>query len=173
MNELNYFNTERLFAERLQESHLEFIHQMHQNERVMKYLGGKRTPEQTADYMELNLSHWEKYGYGIWVLRENTSEDFIGRGGLRNTVFDGKDEVEVAYGFLPGFWNKGLATEFTREVMRIGFSEIGLSSLVSIAHHNNRASHTVLGKVGFQFEQEMIYKGEPYLLFRYDNLQLW
>ena len=171
MSELDYFNTERLLAERLQEGHLEFIHQMHQNERVMKYLGGKRTPEQTADYMKLNLSHWKKYGYGIWVIRENASEDFIGRGGLRNTVFDGKDEVEVAYGFLPEFWNKGLATEFTKEVMRIGFSEIGLSNLVSITHHNNMASHAVLKKVGFEFEQEIIYKAKPYLLFRHDNFQ--
>ena len=171
MSELDYFNTERLLAERLQEGHLEFIHQMHQNERVMKYLGGKRTPEQTADYMKLNLSHWKKYGYGIWVIRENASEDFIGRGGLRNTVFDGKDEVEVAYGFLPEFWNKGLATEFTKEVMRIGFSEIGLSNLVSITHHNNMASHAVLKKVGFVFEQEIIYKAKPYLLFRHDNFQ--
>ena len=171
MSELDYFNTERLLAERLQEGHLEFIHQMHQNERVMKYLGGKRSPEQTADYMKLNLSHWKKYGYGIWVIRENASEDFIGRGGLRNTVFDGKDEVEVAYGFLPEFWNKGLATEFTKEVMRIGFSEIGLSNLVSITHHNNMASHAVLKKVGFVFEQEIIYKAKPYLLFRHDNFQ--
>ena len=55
------------------------------------------------------------------------------------------DEVEVAYGLLPEFWNMGLATEFVEAVVRIEFSEIGLSRLACIIH-----------------------QGKPHLLFRRD-----
>jgi ribosomal-protein-alanine N-acetyltransferase len=169
MNMLDSFNTERISAERLQRDHIEFIHQMHQDERVMAYLGGVRTREQTADYMEQNLSHWDKYGYGIWVIREISTGDLIGRGGLRNAVLGGNDEVEVAYGLLSEFWSRGLATEFTRAVIRIGLSEIGLSDIACVINPDNLASQRVLEKTGFIYEREVIYKSEPHLLFRHDN----
>ena len=169
MNNLDSFNTERISAERLQQEHIEFIHRMHQDQQVMAYLGGIRTREQTADYMKQNLPHWEKYGYGIWVLRENSTGNFIGRGGLRNAVLGGKDEVEVAYGLLPEFWNKALATEFAGAVVRIGLSEIGLLGVACVVHPDNLASQRVLRKTGFFFEREVIYKSEPHLLFRHDN----
>jgi len=172
MNSLDKFNTERISAERLQEDHTEFIYQMHQDEQVMAYLGGVRSRGQTAEYMEQNLSHWEKYGYGIWVLRENVTGDLIGRGGLRNAVLGGNDEVEVAYGLLPEFWNKGLATEFAKAVVRIGSLEIGLSGMACVVHPDNLASQRVLEKTEFVFEREVIYKSEPHLLFRHDNRQI-
>jgi len=172
MDSLDKFNTERLSAERLQEDHIEFIYRMHQDERVMAYLGGIRSREQTQDYMEQNLSHWDRFGYGIWVLRENATGDLIGRGGLRNAVLGGNDEVEVAYGLLPEFWDKGLSTEFAGAVVRIGLSEIGLSGMASVIHPDNIASRRVLEKAGFEFERDIIYKSEPHLLFRRDNAQL-
>ncbi len=172
MCSLDNFNTERLSAERLQEDHLEFIHQMHQDGQVMAYLGSIRSGEQTADYMKQNLAHWEKYGYGIWVLRENATGHFIGRGGLRNAVLGGKEELEVAYGLLSEYWNRGLATEFVKAAVRIGLSEIGLSSLVCVTHPDNLASQAVLEKAGFEFGRDVIYKDKPHLLFRRDNTEL-
>ena len=171
MISLDTFHTERLSAERLQSDHGKFIHQMHQNEQIMTYLGGIRSNEQTADYMEQNLTHWQKYGYGIWILREKVSGDLIGRGGLRNAVLGGKEEVEVAFGLLPEFWDKGFATEFVKNVVRIGLSEIVLSRVVSVTHPDNMASQRVLEKVGFAFERDVIYKGEPHFIFRHDNAQ--
>ncbi len=90
---------------------------MHRDEKVMTCLGGKRSQQQTIEYMEHNLAHWDEHGYEIWMLRENETVLFVGRGGQRNAVFDGKDEVKVAYGLMPEFWNKGLATEFVRAVI--------------------------------------------------------
>ena len=97
---------------------------------------------------------------------------FVGRGGLRNAVLGGNDEIEVAYGLLPEFWNKGLATEFVREVVRIGMSEIGLRSVACVTHPDNSASQRVLEKAGFAFERDVIYKGKPHLIFRHDNTEL-
>lgn len=169
MGILDSFQTERLSAERLEQDHLEFIHRMNKDDQVMAYLGGKRSREQTLEYMEHNLAHWDKYGYSIWILRENATGILVGRGGLRNTVMDQKDEVEVAYGLLPEYWNRGLATEFLKAVVDIGLSQLGLSGLVCVANPDNLASRRVMEKAGFEFERELVYKGQPQLLFRRDN----
>jgi len=166
MNRLDSFDTQRLRAERLQEDHFEFIHQMHQDERIMAHLGGPHSPEQTADYMKQNLAHWAEHGYGIWILRERATGIFAGRGGLRHVVLGGRDEVEVAYGLMPEFWNQGLATEFVKAVVRIGFSDIALLSLACVTQRENKASLRVLKKTDFHFERDVVYKGEPSLLFR-------
>ncbi len=171
INNLDSFNTERLAAERLQNEHFDFIHDMHQNNQIMLYLGGVRSHQQTLAYMERNLSHWEKYGYGIWILREKITGYHVGRGGLRNATLEGKIEVEVAYGLLPEFWNKGLATEFTMKIVQIGLFKIGFSSLVSITKPDNLASQAVMRKSGFEFERETIYNKELHLLFRHRNKQ--
>jgi RimJ/RimL family protein N-acetyltransferase len=166
MDSLVSFDTERLRAVRLREEHFEFIHRMHQDKRVMAHLGGPRSSEQTSEYMTHNLAHWDEHSYGIWVLLERETGCFAGRGGLRNVLLEGKDEVEVAYGLMPEFWNKGLATEFVRAVVRIGFSKIGLSSLACVTRRENAASLRVLKKTDFLFEGDVIYKGQPHLLFR-------
>lgn len=166
MKGLDSFETKRLRAERLQQDHFEFIHQMNLDERIMAHLGGPRSLEQTSEYMRHNLAHWEQYGYGIWILRQRATGQLTGRGGLRNTVLAGKDEVEVAYGLLPEFWNMGLATEFVEAVVRIGFSEIGLSNLTCTTQQGNIASRRVLEKTDFKFERDIIHLGKPHMLFR-------
>jgi len=171
MKSLVSFDTKRLHAERLQKDHFEFIHQMNQNERIMAHLGGPRLLEQTSEYMKQNLAHWEQYGYGIWIIRQRETGFLTGRGGLRNALLAGKDEAEIAYGFIPEFWNMGLATEFVEAVVRIGFSKIGLSSLVCITRQGNTASRRVLEKTDFQFERDIIHQGKPHLLFRRDITQ--
>ena len=160
MDSLDSLQTERLIAERLRQEHFEFVFQMHQDEKVMAYLGGKRSREQTTEYMEHNL------GYVIWILRESTTGHFMGRGGMRNAVFDGIEEAEVAYGLMPELWGQGLATEFVDAVIKLGLSQKGLSSLVSITHPHNLASKRVLEKTGFQYEKNVIFKSELHLLYR-------
>ena len=133
----------------------------------MARLGGRRSRRQTEDYMEHNLSHWQAYKFGIWILRESETGNFIGRGGLRNATLDGCPEVEVAYGLLPEFWNRGLATEFTRRVVEIGSAGLGLPELVSITLPSNLASRRVLEKAGFQHQRDTLFKGETHVLYRW------
>ena len=169
MKNFDSFNSERLRAERLQQDHFDFIHRMNRNEQIMTHLGGLRSLQQTSEYMNHNLAHWQQYGYGIWILSQRTTGILAGRGGLRNIILAGNDEVEIAYGLLPEFWNKGLATEFVEAVVRIGFTEIGLSSLVCTTQPGNTASKRVLEKSNFQYECDIIYMDKPHLLYRRDK----
>ncbi|MBN1360709.1 MAG: GNAT family N-acetyltransferase [Sedimentisphaerales bacterium] len=165
--ELECLLTSRISAERLRPEHEELIHRVHRDESVMAWLGGLRSLEETHDYMALNLAHWQSYGFGIWTLRETATERFMGRGGLRNAAIDGRPEVELAYGLLPEFWNRGLATEFARHLVQIGSDDLGFSDLVSVTRPENVASQRVLAKAGFQPERQTLFKGELHLLYRW------
>jgi ribosomal-protein-alanine N-acetyltransferase len=139
---------------------------MHQDESVMAHLGGKRSYEETLEYFDLNIGHWKEHGYGIWVLKEIVSGALVGRGGLRMVVYAGNNEVEIAYGLLPAFWNRGFASEFARGLVDIGFEELGLAGLVSATSPENIASRRVLEKVGFSYESEISLKGRVNVLYR-------
>jgi len=155
----------------LQQSHFELIYKMHQDEKVMAHLGGKRSRQETVEYMKHALAHWEKHGYGMWMLRDNSTGLFVGRGGLRNSILGGNREVEVAYGLLPEFWNRGLATELVKSVVKIAFVVLGFSNLVCISTPDNLASLRVMEKAGFRYERDIISKGRPHLLYRQHDFE--
>ena len=82
---------------------------MHQDPRVMKTLGGVRSDLETQRFLETNLEHWHRNGYGLWIFRADTL--FVGRAGLRQVEVGGSLEVELAYALMSEHWGKGLATE--------------------------------------------------------------
>ena len=110
------FSTRRLTAERLQETHLADLVALHLDPDVSRYLGGVRSPEQTRAYLAVNIAHWERHGFGLWVLRTRTGE-FAGRAGIRHLALDGVDEVEIAYTLKRAFWGEGLASEITKALV--------------------------------------------------------
>src|SRR5262249_23204788 len=98
------FSTKRLRAERLTAAHAQEIHRMHQDALVMKELGGVRTAAQTASYLQVNLDHWAKHNFGLWIVRDGATGDIAGRAVLRHLVVAGADDVEVGYAFYQPYW---------------------------------------------------------------------
>jgi ribosomal-protein-alanine N-acetyltransferase len=160
------FRTDRLLAERLSEGDLADIRRMHRDPRVMATLGGLRSDEETARYLRDNLDHWDRYGYGIWALRDRTDGRFVSRAGLRNTHVGGEDEVELAYALVADYWNKGLATEMARAIPEVAFEDLGLTDVVCFTLPTNGASRRVMEKAGFEYERDVVHAGLPHVLYR-------
>ncbi len=153
------FSTRRLTAERLQETHLADLVALHLDPDVSRYLGGVRSPEQTRAYLAVNIAHWERHGFGLWVLRTRTGE-FAGRAGIRHLALDGVDEVEIAYTFKRAFWGEGLASEITKALVELALVQVKLPSLVGVVAVGNAASRRVLEKAGFSLERSGKYRGD-------------
>jgi hypothetical protein len=68
-NSMEHFETSRLLAERLHEGHLADLVALHLDPDVSLYLDGVRSPEATKAYLMVNMAHWERHGFGLWVLR--------------------------------------------------------------------------------------------------------
>ena len=139
---------------------------MHQDALVMKELGGVRTPAQNAAYINLNLDHWTKHRFGLWILRDAATGEIAGRAVLRHLVVDGTDEVEVGYAFYPPFWGRGLASEVTMACLGYGFNDLGLRTIVGVTSPTNLPSHHVLQKCGLAFEKTFDREGVRSYLFR-------
>lgn len=162
---MDYFQTARMRAERLRPDHLAELCAMHRDARVMATLGGVRSDEATRNFLATNLTHWERHGYGLWVLRDEGGR-FLGRAGIRHLTILGEPEIELAYAFLTGYWGRGLATEIARALLGLAWAQLHLSSLVAWTGDANLASQRVLQKIGFSFEQAFDYENEPCVLYR-------
>lgn len=160
------FTTARLQAERLTADHLSEVRRMHQDAAVMAQLGGVRTEEQTAAYMDRNLRHWEEHGFGLWILRARGGGDPAGRAVLRHLTIDDGDEVEVGYAFYQAYWGRGLATEIAARCVGLAEQELGLAEIVGLTDPANRASRHVLEKVGLTYERDCVHDDRPTALFR-------
>lgn len=163
---LDRFTTPRLRAERLTERHWDALRRMDEDPGFMAFLGGVRGEAGTAVYLERNLAHWARYGFGLWMLHDREGDEVVGRAVLRHLEVEEVDEVEVGYGFLPAWWGRGLATEIARATVRLGLERLGLPSLVAVTRPENTGSRRVLERAGLQLEREVPIAGEGHLLFR-------
>jgi RimJ/RimL family protein N-acetyltransferase len=164
--DLNSVSTARLRGERMSADHFSHIQRMHDNERFMAHLGGIRSNPATVSYIARNVAHWDKYGFGIWILRDRQTSQVVGRGGLRHIEIDRVDEVEIGYAFFPERWGQGLATELAIACIGIARDRLGLDSVVAIALPHNEASRRVMVKVGFEYERDVTLNDAPVVLYR-------
>jgi RimJ/RimL family protein N-acetyltransferase len=166
MNPLEEIRTARLLLSRPRQSDFDDLLRMHQDPQAMATLGGLRSAEETVGVLERMMAHWDKYGYGWWMARDPDGGRFAGRGGLRHVPVEGRDEVEVGYGFMPEYWGRGLATELALECVRIAFTRLRLPELVSFTLPTNRASRRVMEKCGFRYERDFVHANLPHVLYR-------
>lgn len=162
---MNRFETKRLTAERLHEGHLSDLVALHLDPDVSRYLGGVRSAEATAAYLAVNIAHWDRHGFGLWVLRTRSGE-FVGRAGIRHVACDDANEIELAYTLKRSFWGQGLATEIAHALTTVARSQLRLPSLVGLVAVANGASRRVLEKAGFSLERHATYHGEEVVLYR-------
>jgi ribosomal-protein-alanine N-acetyltransferase len=180
MAAMETFTTARLVAERLGMQHFEVLARMHRDPRVMKTLapaghpnGGLLTEDETRQFFQRDEAHWQRYGYGLWAFRDSTSGQFVGRSGLRVVRLADGDEVELAYALVADAWGRGLATEMAEALLRIGFEQLGLSTIVCFTLTTNLASQRVMQKAGFTYERDILHAGLPHVLYRIAADEWW
>ena len=168
MTPVDAFATARMTAERLRPDHLDDLVALHLDEEVSRYLGGTRTADQTAAYLEINLAHWDRCGFGLWIVRDRAGH-FLGRAGIRPLTIQGVREIEIAYTFHQAAWGQGYASEIAEALRDIAFGPLDLPALAGIVMIENRPSRRVLEKTGFVFERTYVEGGHALDLLRMAN----
>ncbi|MBR0992768.1 GNAT family N-acetyltransferase [Bradyrhizobium japonicum] len=162
---MDHFVTDRLTAERLNESHLADLVALHQDPDVSRYLGGVRSAATTKAYLDVNMAHWDQHGFGLWALRTREGA-FAGRAGIRHILVDDADEIEIFYAFKREFWGQGFASETATALTRIGLSRLMLPSLIGLVYIENGASRRVLEKLNYLLERSTNRHGEDLVIYR-------
>lgn len=163
---LEMLTTPRLRGERLDEVHRPLMRRLFQNEQVCATLGGTLSNVKVDRALCWNLDHWDRHGFGIRVFFSRETDAFVGRAGLRKVEIDGRAEIELAYALMPDFWGQGLATEMSVEILRAGFEDLRLPSVLCYTLATNFASQRVMQKLGFAFERDGEHADLPHVFYR-------
>jgi RimJ/RimL family protein N-acetyltransferase len=161
--------TPRLIAERLAPEHGPLLARLALDPRVYPTLWPFPNPPTEADVddgLRRQLDLWERHGFGLWLLRDRATGEFVGRGGLEYTDAPGRLSVELAWAIVPERWGQGLATELARAAARTGFEELDVIELVALTLPHNAASRRVMEKVGFTYDRAIVHAGLPHVLYR-------
>lgn len=145
------FHTTHIHAVRLAPEALAFIMAMHANAELMATMGGVRDAEGSQRYVDDNLEHWRRHGFGIYILRDAATGAAIGRAGLKAVSADGRAGVELAYAFVPAAWGKGFAPEIGRALIALGFEHLRADAFDAVTLRSNAASQRVLEKIGLRY----------------------
>jgi RimJ/RimL family protein N-acetyltransferase len=103
------------------------------------------------------------HGYGLWGARLHDREELVGFGGFWH--FHMPPKLELLYGIAPEYWNRGLATEIARALVRYGFEELGFTEVWASTDAPNVASARVLEKAGLRFERQAVVDGLETLFY--------
>jgi RimJ/RimL family protein N-acetyltransferase len=161
--------TPRLVCERLQRDHAAELFRLLLDPRVTDTLWpGSEPPteDDVLESLEAKIDHWERHGFGMWLVRDRATGEMVGRGGLQYTYWVGLDEIEAGWAVMPERWGQGLATEIAWAAIKTAFGPLDLRDIVALALHRNVASRRVIEKTGFAYEREVTHDGLPHLLYR-------
>ena len=176
MRTIEHFSTERMIARRVCRADFEEAQCLHSDPRVARTLSvnGRPLPEETTRRMlRRSILHWRVHGFGLWMFRSRTTGEFIGRGGLiQHSTLDmgGREQIGLAYAVISPLWEQGYATEMGEAGLCIGFHYLGFESIAAWTLPSNFTSQRVLAKLGFQYETDITFSGQPHRFFNLDRL---
>lgn len=158
--------TERLILRRMSMDDLNGLLRIFSDPLVMASFGGILFDRLKMEkWIQRNLDHQERYGYGLFSVIFNENGELVGDCGLENMEVNGVPEVELGYDFLSAYWNRGLATEAASALRDYAFRNLGLGRLISLIRLENFASIRVAEKIGMKMEGECIRGGHVYYIY--------
>jgi RimJ/RimL family protein N-acetyltransferase len=152
------FNTSRLVIRPPEESDVEPLMAMDADPEVRRYMGDGTVIRPDRDRALRAIARWRKqwdeqgFGWCSVIVRE--TGEYAGWVTLAVPVFlpEILPAVEIGYQLPRHFWGRGYATEAAAELLRFGFTGVGLDRIVSIRHIDNVRSERVMDKLGLRFE---------------------
>ena len=165
---MNELRTARLIGTSAGPADFADIRRLHSDQRVMATLSADGKPfseDQTRAFLERATEHWKSYGFGLWILREQAGGEFVGYGGIKHAVVEGRHEIELAYAIRFDHWGKGLATEISIAALKLGFDTMHLDRIVAFTLPHNRASRGVMENCGFTYQRDIIHANLPHVLY--------
>lgn len=147
-----FAETERLILRRFTESDVDNLVELDADPEVMRYIsGGAPTPREVYedDRLPRYLWYYEQFtGYGFWAAVEKSTGDFLGWFHFRPPEGAPFDEPELGYRLRKSAWGKGYASEGSRELIRKGFTELGVRRVFAETMVVNAGSRRVMEKCG-------------------------
>ncbi len=146
--------TKHLILREFREEDWEALYEYGHREEFYRFLPiPEQTPETTKEFVAQAMANQQKsprehYQFVIVFKPEEkvtgTCNIFIADAGNKT----GRRGMAVN----PDYWNRGIATEAGRAILKFGFEELGLHRIFAMCDVENRASARVMEKCGMKYE---------------------
>lgn len=148
---MNIIETPRLVLRDWEEEDLMPFASLNQDHKVLEFLPGALTVEESAAWINKLKEDCKEHGFGLWAATLKTGE-FIGYIGLNVPAFKANFTpcIEIGWRLAPLYWGQGLAAEGARAALRYAFDELKLAEVVSFTVPENKRSIRVMEKIGMQ-----------------------
>lgn len=142
------------------------LFELNSDPEVMRYLtGGLPTPRAEIEnaIIPFHIAEYARLGrFGTWAAETAGGGEFLGwfhlRPGERGS--DDVSNVELGYRLRRAVWGQGLATEGSRALIDLGFTELGVRRVFAHTMTVNAASRRVMEKCGLSFVRTIPYRGD-------------
>ena len=145
------FETERLLIKPTSVGDAEFIYQLMNTPKFLKYIGDRdiKSMEDAANYIRIKmLPQLNHLGYSNYSLIRKSDDSKIGTCGLYDR--DGVDGIDIGFVLLPEYEGLGYAYESTNRLKKAAFEEFEFEELNAITSKENISSQRLLEKLGLE-----------------------
>ncbi|MFC0604317.1 GNAT family N-acetyltransferase [Winogradskyella pulchriflava] len=150
MKNFGAFHTQRLDIRPVSIEDAPFILELMNTPKWIQFIGDRnvRTVKEAEAYITAKaFPQLQKYGYTNNVIIRKADHIKLGTCGLYHR--EGKDDPDIGFAFLPAHRGKGYAFEAANKLMHVGKYNYGLTELSAYTLEENRASRTLLERLGF------------------------
>ncbi|MGH2417524.1 MAG: GNAT family N-acetyltransferase [Candidatus Limnocylindria bacterium] len=141
--------TDRLLLRRWREADREPFAALNADPAVREHYQGLASREISDAYVDSVMAHWDGHDWGPWAVEIPDTAPFIGSVGLWPAEFlPTGPAIEIGWRLAREHWGHGYATEAAREALGVGFTELGLSEIVSFTVPQNGRSIAVMERIG-------------------------
>ncbi|HEV2755433.1 MAG TPA: GNAT family N-acetyltransferase [Actinomycetota bacterium] len=154
--------TERLVLRPWRETDRGGFETLARDERVIRYIGDGSawSAERIADVFGRQLRHWGEHGFGWYAVSTAVDDRWIGFAGLNHVGPEATEvedhEVEIGWWLDPAAWGQGFATEAAVAARDDAFGRAALRRIIGRHRPENRASATIMRKLGMTFETDAV-----------------
>jgi RimJ/RimL family protein N-acetyltransferase len=156
--------TSRLTIRQFTEDDVDNLFDLNHDPEVMRYLtGGKPTPrEEISDkIIPFHLGVYERLDrLGTWAADSTATGDFLGWFHFRPGPGSDITNIDLGYRLRRSAWNQGYATEGSRALISMGFTELGVQRVFAHTMTVNAGSRHVLEKCGMTLVGTTPYQGD-------------
>jgi RimJ/RimL family protein N-acetyltransferase len=149
-----FLETQRLLLRRFSLADADNLVRLDADPDVMRFVnGGVATSRDEIEHEVLPafLDYYQRYeGYGFWAVIEKATGEFAGWFHFRPGQAAAPGEVELGYRLRKPTWGRGYATEGSRALIRVGFTEFEVRRVTAEAMAVNTASRRVMEKAGLR-----------------------
>jgi ribosomal-protein-alanine N-acetyltransferase len=153
MSDFPVIHTKRLILRLFSPEDIVQLEQYADDKDILATTSASEVPQQgkIIEWIKIRKERYEKRQGIDFAIIKRDEDRIIGAIGL-GFEYKNDESMQLGYWIGKGHWNQGYCTEAAREVLKYGFTTLGLHRIFSRAFTSNPASGRVLEKIGMKHE---------------------